>query len=175
MRRFGGIGGQLPVSRAVAIASLAGVYLLTLASLDPLDIATAVAVATALLYGLRRFAITGPPLPGAEVARRALRLPAFVLVVLREIVVGTWDVALVVVGLRPLARPGIVQIPIGERTTNGVAVTALAITLSPGELLVDVDWQRRVMLVHVIDARDPDGIRERYQRIYERYQREVFP
>jgi multicomponent Na+:H+ antiporter subunit E len=163
------------MSRVVAIVMLAAAYLLTLASLDPVDIAIAIAVSAAILYGLRAFLLADPPVPAAEVARRALHLPAFTLVVLKEIVVGTWQVALVVVGLRPLARPGIVQIPIGERTSNGVAVTTLAITLSPGELLVDVDWSRGVMLVHVIDASDPDGIRDRYQHIYERFQREVFP
>ena len=163
------------MSRVVAVILLAGAYLLTLASLDPLDIAAAVVISVVVLAGLRAFLLQAPALGAGEVARRALHLPAFALVILREISVGTWQVAAIVAGLRPLARPGIVQVPIGERTPNGVAVTALAITLSPGELLVDVDWSRRVMLIHVIDAGDPDGIRERYARVYERYQRAVFP
>lgn len=163
------------MSRALAVLLLAAAYLLTLASVHPLDVAVAVAVSACVLYGLRRFLLTDPPLPGLELLRRALRLPLFVLVVLREIVVGTWHVALVVVGLRPLAKPGIVQVPIGDRTPTGVAVTTLAITLSPGELLVDVDWSRGLMLIHVIDAQDPDRIRDRYERIYERFQRGVFP
>lgn len=163
------------MSRAAAVALLAAAYLLTLGSLDPLDIAIAIAIAIAVLLGLRTFLLTDSPLSAVELARRALHLPAFVLVVLREIVVGTWHVALIVAGLRPLVRPGIVQIPIGERTANGVAVTTLAITLSPGEVLVDIDWSRNVMLIHAIDATDPDGLRQRYERIYERYQRPVFP
>lgn len=163
------------MSRALAILLLAAAYLLTLASVEALDVMMAVAVSLAVLYGLRRFLLADPPLPGRELAGRALRLPAFVLVVLREIVVGTWQVALIVVGLRPLARPGIVQVPIGDRTPTGVAVTTLAITLSPGELLVDVDWSRGMMLIHVIDAHDPEGVRDRYERIYQRFQRGVFP
>jgi multicomponent Na+:H+ antiporter subunit E len=162
-------------SRVLAVVLLAAAYLLTLASVDPLDIAMALAVSAGALIGLRRFLLTDSPLPGRELIRRALRLPAFTLVVLREIVVGTWQVSLIVAGLRPLSRPGIVEIPIGDRTPNGVAVTTLAITLSPGELLVDVDWSRGVMLVHVIDAHDPDGIRGRYEEIYQRFQRGVFP
>lgn len=163
------------MSRALAVLLLAAAYLLTLASVHPLDVAVAVAVSVCVLYGLHRFLLSDPPLPGLELLRRALRLPPFVLVVLREIVVGTWHVALIVVGLRPLAKPGIVQVPIGDRTPTGVAVTTLAITLSPGELLVDVDWSRGLMLIHVIDAQDPDRIRDRYERIYERFQRGVFP
>lgn len=163
------------MSRVIGVILLAVAYLLTLASADPWDVAGAIVVAAALVAGLHRSLLGERALGLGEVVRRALGLPAFALVVLREIVVGTWQVALVVAGLRPLRRPGIVQIPIGERTSNGVAVTTLAITLSPGELLVDVDWERRVMLIHVVDATDPDGIRDRYQRIYERYQRRVFP
>jgi multicomponent Na+:H+ antiporter subunit E len=169
------IAGNGLASRVLAVALLAAAYLLTLASVQPWDVAIAVAISLGVLYGLRRFLLDGPPLPAGELARRALRLPAFTLVVLREIVVGTWLVALTVVGLKPLSQPGIVEVPIGARTPSGVAVTALAITLSPGELLVDVDWSREVMLIHVIDAHDPDGIRERYERIYQRYQRGVFP
>lgn len=163
------------MSRVVGVILLAAAYLLTLASADPLDVLAAVAISVAVIAGLHRFLLAGPALGLREVAARAVRLPAFALVVLREIVVGTWQVALVVSGVRQLGQPGIVRIPIGERTPNGVAVTALAITLSPGELLVDVDWDRRVMLIHVIDASDPDAIRDRYERIYEHYQRRVFP
>jgi len=66
-------------------------------------------------------------------------------------------------------------VPIGERTTSGVAVSALTTTMSPGEVLVDIDWERGVMLIHVLDARDPDAVRARHLRFYERYQRRVFP
>jgi multisubunit Na+/H+ antiporter MnhF subunit len=38
-------------------------------------------------------------------------------------------------------------------------VTALAASLSPGSVLVDIDWDRRDLLMHVIDASDPDGVR----------------
>jgi multisubunit Na+/H+ antiporter MnhE subunit len=48
-------------------------------------------------------------------------------------------------------------------------------TLSPGSVLVDIDWQRRDMLLHVIDASDPDAVRADLERFYDRYQRRVFP
>ena len=64
--------------------------------------------------------------------------------------------ALRVLGLRAPDRPGIVAIPIGERTNLDVAAVGLLIALSPGSLLVDVDVdvdvERRVTLSHVIDA-----------------------
>jgi multicomponent Na+:H+ antiporter subunit E len=163
------------MSRAFAALLLAGVYLLALASLDPLDVVAAIVLATVLLVSLHTILLTGKPVGAAGLAERIVRFPVFAAMVIWEITVGTWRVALLVAGVRELERPGIVQIPIGERTPTGVATTALAITLSPGELLVEIDNERQVMLVHVIDARDPESVRDHYARFYERYQRRVFP
>lgn len=163
------------MSRALAVALLAAVYLLALASLDPLDVAAAFVLSGLVLAILHRFLLDLPPVAGRDLGRRVSRFPLFALAVLGEITVGTWRVALIVVGLRPLSRPGIVAVPIGERTPTGVAATTLAITLSPGELLVDVDWGREVMLIHVLDASDPERVRGHYDGFYRRYQREVFP
>ena len=79
---------------------------------------------------------------------------------------GFDDVALRVLGLRAPDRPGIVAIPIGERTDLDVAAVGLLIALSPGRLLVDVDVdvdvERRVMLFHVIDAAEIEAVRARW-------------
>ena len=66
---------------------------------------------------------------------------------------GLDDVALRVVGLRAPDRPGIVVVPIGERTDLDVAAAGLLIALSPGRLLIGVDVERRVMLFHVMRRR----------------------
>lgn len=95
--------------------------------------------------------------------------------VLIDVLVGTWDVGLRVLHLRPLDAPGIVLVPIGDRSPLGVAVTGLLVGLSPGSVLLDVDREGGVMLFHVIDATDPDGVRARIERSYQRYQRKVWP
>jgi multicomponent K+:H+ antiporter subunit E/multicomponent Na+:H+ antiporter subunit E len=116
--------------------------------------------------------------PGGDLpslGTRVVWLPVFAGAVLADVVLGTWDVALRVVGVRGLEQPGVVRVPIGERSERGVAVSALVTTLSPGSVLVDVDWERRDLVLHVIDASDPDGVRDRHQRFYGRYQRRVIP
>ena len=105
----------------------------------------------------------------------AARLPVLVLVVLRDITMGTWQVAAVVLGVRPLERPGIVVVPLGERSDAGALVSAFVATLSPGEFLVDVDWERREMTFHVLDAREPDRVRERFDVFYRAHQRHLVP
>lgn len=150
------------------------VYALVVGSFAPADLALGAAVSGVLLLALRKFVLPGgarpPGIPG-----RLLGFFPFAAAVVRDVVVGTWEVALVVVHLRPVRRAGIVAIPIGERTQTGVAVAALVATLSPGEVLVDVDRGRGVMLMHVIDATDPGKIRRRHEEFYRRYQRRVFP
>jgi len=167
--------GRRGVSRPAAVALLAAIYLLTLASLDAWDLAAGLLVGAAIVIGLERFLFEAPPLPARVLASRAARLPAYALVVGWEVVRGTWQVALVVAGVKRLRRPGIVAVPVGERSATGVAVTALTITLSPGELYVDTDEERGVMLIHVLDATDPDAVRDRFQHTYDRFQRKVFP
>jgi multicomponent Na+:H+ antiporter subunit E len=161
--------------RLLAVALLAAVYLLTLGSAHPLDAALGLVLGAALLLGLR--GRLRPP-EGVASSPLALRIAAFPLLVgavLLDIAKGTWDVALRVLGLRPLECPGIVLVPIGERSELGVAVTGLLIGLSPGTVLLEVDERRRMMLFHVIDARDPDAVRAQIDRLYQRHQRRVFP
>lgn len=163
------------MSRVLAVATLTVVYLLMLDSVDPLDVAAGLVISGTVIGLLGRFLFQGPALAAAELAARIVRFPRFAVAIVMEIVAGTWQVALVVMGIRPLAKPGIIAVPIGDRSPTGVAATTLAITLSPGELLVDIDAERGVMLIHVLDAADPDAVRERYAEFYERFQRGVFP
>ncbi len=162
-------------ARALAVVVLTALWMLTLASTYLLDVVLGLLVSTAVVTavpGTRSVTSEGDPPP---LGRRLLAFPGFVLATLREVAVGTWDLTLRVLHLRPVDRPGIVLVPIGERTRAGLAATALADTLSPGEVLIDIDHERGVMLVHVIDAHDPDEVRARHERFYERHQRGVFP
>ena len=158
-----------------ALAALLAVYLLVLASLDLWDIAFGALAGTALLVAARGFVFGGRPAPLPAFGSRLLAFFPFAAAVLGDVLRGTFTVALVVLHLRPLRQPGIVAVPIAERSPLGVAVSALVTTLSPGAFLVDVDWAARSMLIHVLDASDPDIVREEHQSFYRRYQRHVFP
>jgi multisubunit Na+/H+ antiporter MnhE subunit len=160
--------------RLLWVAMLAGVYLLALGSAHPLDLAFGVVLAAVLSFGLRG-RLHRPQGLGPSLAARLAGAPPLLAALLAEIARGTWDVALRVLGLRPVEHPGIVLVPIGERTELGVAVTGLLIGLSPGSLLVDVDSERQAMVFHVIDAHDPDAVRAQVDHFYQRYQRRVFP
>ncbi|MEZ4532012.1 MAG: hypothetical protein R2855_13470 [Thermomicrobiales bacterium] len=65
-------------------------------------------------------------------------------------------------------------VPIGERSKLGVIVTGIT-TFRRRLHLARYRLGRNLMLVHVMDASDPDQIRADMQELYDRYQRKVFP
>ena len=160
---------------ALGAAALGVLYALTLASRDPIDLAAGVVIGAVVLALLGRRMRERRDASPLGLARRAVWFVPFAGAVGAGVLQGTWDVTLRVLRVRPLHAPGIVRVPIGERTERGVAISSLATTLSPGSVLIDVDRERGDLLLHVIDASDPDAVRDDMQRFYDRYQRRVFP
>ncbi|MDQ3792844.1 MAG: Na+/H+ antiporter subunit E [Actinomycetota bacterium] len=157
------------------------VYALALGSFHPRDLLIGVGLSAVLLFASRRFVFGSdgtawrPAGSGLTLLGRVVAFVPFSAAVLREILVGTWEVALVTLRLRPLVRPGIVAVPLGNRTPTGVAVWAMVTGLPPGSFFVDVDRERGVVLIHVLDARDPEVFRRQQEDFYRRYQSKVFP
>jgi multicomponent Na+:H+ antiporter subunit E len=155
-------------------------YAFVLASFDPWDLLLGGVLSAALLFVFGN-SVFGEPasgqgrVQGPGLLGRVAAFGPFAAAVVWAIIEGTWEVTLVTLHLRELERPGVVAVPVGERTPTGVAVSALVTTLSPGTFLVDVDEDRGVMLIHAINAGDPDAVREAHQQFYRRYQRKVFP
>lgn len=160
---------------ALSLALCALVYPVALGSFHPWDLGLGVLAAGALLAVFRRHLFPQGMPPVRSLGRRILWLPVLAAAVVKEITVGAWQVALIVLHVRPLRRPGIVRVPYGERSPGGVVAAAVFLTLSPGEVLVELDDEGGAMLIHAIDASDPDAVRERHDRFYRRYQRQVVP
>ena len=159
----------------VILALGAVTYSLTVASFAWEDLAFGAGL-TAVLLAMFRNVLLGGPLPSSR--RVLVSIAAFPLVVLgtiREIFTGTWLVAKHVVGIRPLEHPGIVRIPIGERSPVSRGMAGYVITVSPGTFLVDFDNETNEMLVHAIDASDPDALRRHYQSLFLSYERHFVP
>ena len=169
----------MSVARAAEVGAALGVlvlvYALTLGSFAPLDLLLGAVIGGLVLFTLRGFLFDHRPPSVPELARRAIGLPPFALIVAREVFVGTWRVSLAVLRRTPAHVSGLIAVPMGARSDLGVAVSSIAISLTPGEVVVDLDWERRVMLVHALDAEDPVRVRDQQRHIYERYQRAVFP
>jgi multisubunit Na+/H+ antiporter MnhE subunit len=153
--------------------TLTAVYLLVLTSVQPGDVLLGATLSVVIAAALVRAFPAGrvdSPLGG-----RLAAAPGLAVKTVAGIVRGTWHVALYTLGRRRLERPGLVAIPKEDRTPSGVAAWGFLTALSPDEIVVDIDEQRGVLLVHVLDAGDPEAIRVRHHEAHERRQRRVFP
>jgi multisubunit Na+/H+ antiporter MnhE subunit len=90
-----------------------------------------------------------------------------------EMVRGSWRTARFC--LRGDGSPGYVEIPREGRSRYAVALWGVLTGEAPDEVPVDIDDARDVLIVHLIDASDPDAVRERHRRAYERAQRKAVP
>jgi multicomponent K+:H+ antiporter subunit E len=112
--------------------------------------------------------------PEREQVSHAWRLLPLFLVVLTDIVTANLRVARAVLGPVERLRPGFVRVPLDLRSDIGIAVLANTVSLTPGTLSADLSEDRRALIVHYLDERDPDGLVVEIKERYERPIREVF-
>jgi multisubunit Na+/H+ antiporter MnhE subunit len=151
-------------------AGLVAIYLLVLTSAMPGDVLIGALLALPIAIALRprrSGRAAGGVLPWAWGVAGATAQTA------SEMVRGSWRVARYCLGGE--GSPGLVEIPQGERSRTGVATWGLLTGEAPDEIPVDVDEERGVLIVHLIDAGDPEGVRARHARTYERWLRRAAP
>src|SRR4051794_31772983 len=148
---------------------LMGIYLLVLTSVKPADAATGFLLGLALAVALR------PRLPGRRTAAPSppglLALVPVLGMTAAEMGRGGWRAARFCLGGGREA--GFVEIPRGDRSRHAVALWGVLTGEAPDEVPVDIDEERDVLIVHLVDASDPDAVRERHRRAYESAQRKV--
>lgn len=151
-------------------AGLTAVYLLVLTSIAPGDVLVGAVLGLAVATSLRsrrssRGRAPGPARLGAAVVVAAQTLA--------EMILGSWRVARFCLGSS--GSPGFVEIPRQGRSRTGVALWGVLTGEAPDEVPVDVDVERDILIVHLVDAGDPDAVRARHRSAYERWQRTVAP
>lgn len=151
-------------------AALAAVYLLVLTSLAPGDIVVGAAIGLVVATALGGRATPVPAPPWRERLLAAALVTGETVV---EMARGSWRVVRFCLG--STAMPGLVEVPRSGRSRAGVAFWGVLTGEAPDEVPVDVDDERDVLIVHLVDAADPDGVRERHRAAFERRQGKVVP
>jgi len=126
-------------------------------------------LSSGLMFVFRRQVIPDPTPPTGLAFRVMVTAPLLFWYLFVDILKGTYQIVTITLGIRPLAKPGIVKIPITTPSPYSIGPVGYFITLSPGSFMVDIDWDEMMMLVHVIDASDPDQVRrdaEKYYRLW---------
>ncbi len=120
----------------------------------------------------RATAVWWPDRPSQFKGRRML---AYMLLVMWDIVIANVQVAWIVL-TRPNARlrPAWITVPIDLRQPEAITILAGTITLTPGTLSADLSDSGHSLLIHALDAADPDAIRDEIKTRYERRLKEIF-
>lgn len=125
-----------------------------------------------LMYVFRKQVLPEELPPNKQALHILTFVPVLLYYLIIDILKGTWQVASITLGINELRRPGIIKIAFDKYTHHAIGPIGFFVTLSPGSFLVDVDWDERVMLIHVVDASDPERVRrdaEKYLRLWEFY------
>ncbi|GAB1516136.1 Na+/H+ antiporter subunit E [Actinophytocola sp. KF-1] len=161
------------IALLLRVLVLTAIYLLALTSLHPGDILTGLVLAT-LIVAVRRTVSSTRPAPHAPLRRRLAGVPALVGGTLVDLAKGTWDTAAGLAG-RGLANGGLVEVPIPRGDPASAAAWGVRVGFVPDTVVVDIDEKEGWMLLHVLDARDPEAVIAAQLDSYERRQRRVFP
>lgn len=119
--------------------------------------------------------VTQPYWPNRPRLRRPLKVVEYMLVVLADIVMANVIVARIVL-FKPNAerRPNWITVPLDLKTPEAITMLAGTITMTPGTLSADVSDEGHALLVHCLDAPDPDAVRDEIKQRYERRLMEIF-
>ncbi|MEF8755248.1 MAG: Na+/H+ antiporter subunit E [Accumulibacter sp.] len=82
--------------------------------------------------------------------------------------------ARIILRRRP-ARAGLVRLRIAPMSETGAAVLAAMVTLAPGSSVIDIDPERREMLLHLLDLDGADGTVAGIRRDFEPDVARLFP
>ncbi|MBI6628652.1 Na+/H+ antiporter subunit E [Pontibaca salina] len=128
-----------------------------------------------LMLGVLIPFVTSPYWPNRTRLRNPLMIVEYVLVVLWDIIVANVVVARLVLFRRNQdMQPNWVTVPLELRNPSAITVLAGTITMTPGTLTADVSSKGHSLLVHCLDAADPDAVRDEIKQRYERRLLEIF-
>lgn len=106
---------------------------------------------------------------------RSLRpIPQLALRVLWDIARANLTVARIVLDPRRHPTPAWVRVDYSLQDPRGVALLATIITMTPGTVSCLVDEERRHILVHALDAADPEALAAEILQRYEHPLKEIF-
>lgn len=128
-----------------------------------------------LILGILIPLLTAPYWPDRPRLKNPAMIVEFILIVLWDIVVANVSVAKIILFKRNQdMSPTWVTVPLDLRSPEAITVLAGTITMTPGTVSADVAADGSSLLVHCLDATDPDAVRDDIKQRYERRLREIF-
>lgn len=106
---------------------------------------------------------------------RLRQVPRMAWILAWDIVLSNIEVARRVLGPERDITPGFIWVPLDIGNIHGIAALTSIITLTPGTLSAVLSDDRRHLLVHVFNLKDPQAVIDQIKRRYEAPLMEIFP
>ena len=128
-----------------------------------------------LVFGILIPLLTSAYWPDRPKLRRPLKVVTYVIIVVWDICIANLVVARTILFRRNAElKSNWVTIPLDLSSPEAITVLAGTITMTPGTVSSDISACGRALLVHCLDAPDPDAVREEIKYRYERRLKEIF-
>lgn len=119
--------------------------------------------------------VTSPYWPNVPRIRRPMKIAEYCLIVLWDIIVANFIVAgLILFRRNESLHPTWVTVPLELRTPEAITVLAGTITLTPGTVSSDISTEGHAILVHCLNAPDPQAVCDEIKARYESRLMEIF-
>jgi multicomponent K+:H+ antiporter subunit E len=106
---------------------------------------------------------------------RAGKMLRYCLIVIWDIILANIQVAwIILTKSNEQLKPAWVEVPLDLKTPEAITILAGTITLTPGTVSADLSNEGKSLLVHALDAPDPDAVRDEIKDRYERRLKEIF-
>lgn len=139
------------------------------------NVITLNAIVFGLILGVIIPLVTAAYWPERPTLRNPMMIIEYMLVVLLDIVRANIQVSLIILGKRNAdMQPGWVTVPLDLRSPEAITVLAGTITMTPGTVSSDLSDDGHALLVHCLDAPDPDAVVTQIKDRYERRLKEIF-
>mgnify|MGYP000978235761 FL=1 len=104
---------------------------------------------------------------------KSWKMPAYLAIVLKDIVVASFPVALLI--LRPIQpRPIFVCYPLQLEHPLAISILAITISLTPVTVSADVSDDQKTLLIHTLDAGSDQEVIDAIHKRYEKPLMEMF-
>lgn len=106
---------------------------------------------------------------------RLVPMLKYIVLVCWDILVANVQVAwIILTKSNAQMKPNWVVIPLELKSPEAITILAGTITLTPGTVSADLSNEGHSLLVHALDAEDPDAVRDEIKDRYERRLLEIF-
>lgn len=120
-------------------------------------------------------ALTEPYWPDRAKLRRPGKIPAYVLLVIWDIIVANMQVAMIILFKRNRnLQPAWITVPLDLTSPEAITVLAGTITLTPGTVTADLSQNGHALLVHCLHAPEPEDVIVDIKNRYEARLKEIF-